>query len=66
MSSVVRVALAAALALAFTSGAMAQKTKASEAKVKSFTTAEKMSFDRASGTLYGGGDGGGSGGAGAI
>jgi uncharacterized membrane protein len=72
MSSVVKAALAAALSLAFVSGAMAQKQRqVSAAKAKPFTAVEKMHFDRASGASIGGGNGGdggggGDGGAGAI
>jgi hypothetical protein len=61
MSGVLRVALAAMLSLTVASNAMAQKVKS--AKVKPFTAAEQLYFDRASNPLTngGGGDGGGSG-----
>ena len=63
MSTVLRAALAAALTMVLASNAMAQSQKF-QAKVKAFTAAEKMYFDRANGSLDGahGGGGGGDGG----
>ena len=59
MSSIVRVALAAAISLAFASNAIAQK-RVHFSKVKAFTVEEKLYFDRAS--IMTGGPSGGSGG----
>jgi hypothetical protein len=59
MSGVLRVALAAMLSLTVASNAMAQKVKS--AKLKPFTAAEQLYFERASNPASnGGGDAGGS------